>query len=59
MGSRDMNLIMLSYLDIQFREKRMHNLLIQIEILSSACVLNLEFMGITKEERPNRPSLAS
>jgi len=35
MGSRDMNFIMLFYSEVQFREKRMQSLLIQIEILSS------------------------
>ena len=39
--------------EFQFREKRMQSLLIQIEILSSACVVYLEFMGTTKAKRPN------
>ena len=41
-GSRDMNFLMLSYSKLHFREKRMQSLLIQIEILSSACVVYLE-----------------
>ena len=48
-----MNFLMLSYSKLQFREKRMQSLLIQIEILSSACVVYLEFMGTTKAKRPN------
>ena len=46
-GSRDMNFLMLSYSKLQFREKSMQSLLIQIELLSSACVVYFEFMGIT------------
>ena len=38
MGSRDMNFIMSSISEVQFREKRIQSLLIQIEIFSSACV---------------------
>ena len=53
MGSRDMNFLMLSYSKLQFREKRMQSLLIQIEILSSPCVAYLEFMGTAKAKRPN------
>ena len=52
-GSRDMNLLMLSYSKLQLRGKRMQSLLIQIEILSSACVVYLEFMGTTKAKHPN------
>ena len=48
-----MNFLMLSYSKLQFREKRMRSLLIQIEILSSAYVVYLEFMGTTKAKRPN------
>ena len=53
MGSTYMNFIMLSYSEVQFREKRIQSLLIQIEILNSACLFNLEFMGVTKAKRPN------
>ena len=53
-GSRDMDFLMLSYSKLQFREKHMQSLLIQIEILSSACVVYLEFVGTTKAaKRPN------
>ena len=53
-GSRDMNFLMLSYSKLQFREKPMQSWLIQIEILSSACVVvYLEFVGTTKAKRPN------
>jgi len=48
MGSRVMNFIMLSYSEVQFREKRMQSLLMQIDIFSGACVFTLECMGITK-----------
>ena len=48
-----MNFLMLSYSKLQFREKRMQSLLIQIEILSSACVVYLEFMGTNTAKRPN------
>ena len=44
---------MLSHSKLQFREKRMQSLLIQIEILSSACVVYLEFVGTSKAKRPN------
>jgi len=46
-----MNFIILSYSEVQFREKRIQSLLIQIEIPSS--VFNLEFVGITKAICPN------
>ena len=52
-GSRDMNFLMLSYSKLQFQEKRMQSWLIQIEILSSACVVYLEFVGTIKAKRPN------
>ena len=58
MGFRDMNFIMLFYLEVQFREKRMQSLLIQIEILSSACVFNLKFLQITKAKRPNKATIS-
>ena len=46
--------LMLSYSKLQFRENRMQSWLIQIEILSSACVVvYLEFAGTTKAKRPN------
>jgi len=48
-----MNLLMLSYSKLQLRGKRMQSLLIQIEILSSACVVYREFMRTTKAKRPN------
>ena len=48
-----LNLKMLSDSKLQFREKRMQSLLIQIEILSSACVVYLKFMEITKVKRPH------
>ena len=48
-----MSFIMLLYSEAQFRVKRMQCLLIQIEILSNACVLNLGLMGITKAKSPN------
>src|SRR6218665_2883807 len=46
--SIDINFIMSSYSEVQLREKRVQSLLIQLEILSSACAFNLEFVGITK-----------
>ena len=52
-GSKDMNFVMLSYSKLQFREKRMQSWLIQIKILSSACVVYLEFVGTIKAKRPN------
>ena len=48
MGSRGKDFLMLSFSEVQFRENRMHSLLVQKEILSNACVFNFEFMGITK-----------
>ena len=48
-----MNFLMLSYSKLQFREKRMQSWLIQIEILSSARVVYLEFVGTTKAKRTN------
>ena len=48
-----MNFIMLFYSEVQFREKLMQSLLIQIKVLSSACVLNLKFLGITKATHQN------
>jgi len=55
MGSRDMNLVMMFYseADLQFRENRMQSLLEQIEILSNACVFNLEFMEMSLGKSPN------
>ena len=53
MNSRDMNFVMLSCSEVQFQEKCMQSLLIQIEILSNVCAFNLEFMGITVANRPN------
>ena len=58
-SSRNMNFLMLSYSKLQFREKRMQSLLIQIGLLSSACVVYLEFMGTTKAKRPNEVILGS
>ena len=52
-GSRDMNFLMLSYSKLQFREKRVQSWLIQIEILSSACVVYLEVVGTATAKRPN------
>ena len=54
-----MKFLMLSYSKLQFREKRVQSLLIQIEILSSACVVYLESMGTTKAKRPNEVVLGS
>jgi len=48
MGSRDIIFIVLFYSEEQFREKRMQSLLIQIEILSSACVFNLKVLGLLR-----------
>ena len=55
MGSRDMHSIVVFYLEIglQFWEKLIQSLLTQIEILSSACVFNLKFLGTTKAKRQN------
>jgi len=53
MGSRDMNFLMLFYLEVQFQVKRMQSLLIQIEMLSNACVFKLKFFGTIKAKRPN------
>ena len=52
-GSRDMNFIMSSYLEVQFRETPMQCLLMQIEIFSSACIFTIEFVESTKEECQN------
>ena len=53
MGSRAMNFIMLFYSKVQFREKHLQSLLISIEILGSACVFNIKFLGTTKAKRQN------
>jgi len=45
--------IMLFYSEVQFRETGMQ----EIEILSSACVFNLTFLGITKAKRANEAIL--
>jgi len=47
MGSRGMNFIMSSFSEVQFQEKRIQSLLMQIEIFSSACALILVFVGKT------------
>jgi len=41
---RHMHFIMSSYSEVQFREKRMQSLLMQIEIFSSARVFTIEFV---------------
>jgi len=48
MGSRDMN-FMSSFSDVQFQEKRIQSLSMQIEIFSSACVFTLEFVKLLKQ----------
>jgi len=53
MGSRDMNFIMLLYSEVQFREKRLQSLSIYLEILGSACVFSLTFLGTTKAKPLN------
>jgi len=53
MGSRDMNFIMLFYSEVQFRKKPLQSLLIQTEILGSAGLFNLKFLGTTKAKRQN------
>src|SRR6218665_3252076 len=45
MCSRDMNFKMPSFSEVQFREKRIQSLLMQIEFFSSACVFTLECVG--------------
>ena len=58
MGSRDMNPMMLFYAEVQFREKRIQYVLIQLESVSSVSVFNLKLLGTTKAKRPNEAILA-
>jgi len=48
-----MNFIMSSFSEVQFWEKRIQSLLIQIEIFSSTYVFTLEFVGTTKAKCRN------
>ena len=48
-----MNFIMSLYSEVQLLEKRMQSLMMQIEILSSACVFNLFILNLWALQRQN------